>query len=179
VRACAFTENGINVYGNEVSFTTLSVGQTGPGGGIVFFDKGEFTDGWRYLEVTPTDQSTSTKWGCGGTEIGGTSGLVGTAKNNTNLIVAGCNQTGIAAKIANDLNLGGKTDWYLPSIGDLRVMYLNLHKNNLGNFNTSNRYWSSTESYGSYAWFFNFNGGDAGSFGSKGDTYYVRAVRAF
>ncbi|MEY4110410.1 MAG: hypothetical protein RLZZ46_765, partial [Bacteroidota bacterium] len=36
VRAYAVTENNISAYGNEVSFTTLSVGQTGPGGGLVF-----------------------------------------------------------------------------------------------------------------------------------------------
>ena len=179
VRAYATTENGINVYGNEVSFTTLSVGQTGQGGGIVFFDKGEFTDGWRYLEVAPTDQSTDAKWGCYGTEIGGTSGLVGTAKNNTNLIVSGCSETGIAAKIANDLNLGGKTDWYLPSIGDLSVMYNNLHKNNLGNFNTSANYWSSSEVSGNSAWSFYFDGGNAYIGLNKNYTYYVRAVRAF
>ncbi len=28
------------------------IGDTGPAGGIVFYDKGDDTDGWRYLEGT-------------------------------------------------------------------------------------------------------------------------------
>ncbi len=32
------------------------IGDTGPAGGIVFYDKGYYSDGWRYLEATPRDQ---------------------------------------------------------------------------------------------------------------------------
>lgn len=31
------------------------VGKTGPAGGYIFYDKGEYSDGWRYLEAAPAD----------------------------------------------------------------------------------------------------------------------------
>ncbi|GHU02575.1 hypothetical protein FACS1894147_04730 [Spirochaetia bacterium] len=38
---------------------TYRVGDRGPGGGIIFYDKGEFSDGWRYLEVVPVRQESA------------------------------------------------------------------------------------------------------------------------
>ena len=178
-RAYAVTENNISAYGNEVSFTTLSVGQAGPGGGIVFFNKGNSTGGWQYLETATSDQSTSSEWGCSGTSIPGTQLTVGSGEANTSLIVAGCNEASFAAKICNDLVSGGQTDWFLPSRDELNLMYKNLHTNNQGNFDTSSRYWSSTEyDANDFAWIFHFLYGDAGST-NKYHTTYVRAVRAF
>ena len=88
IRAYAITENNISAYGNEVSFTTLSIGQTGPSGGIVFFDKGNSNGGWQYLECPSYDQSTGIAWGCHGLSIPGTQLTVGSGEANTNLIVA-------------------------------------------------------------------------------------------
>jgi len=179
VRAYAVTENNISAYGNEVSFTTLSVGQAGPGGGIVFFNKGNSTGGWQYLETAKSDQSTASAWGCVGTSIPGTQLAVGSGEANTSLIVAGCSEASFAAKLCNDLVSGGQTDWFLPSRDELNLMYKNLHTNNQGNFNTSSVYWSSTEHDFDYAWYFNFTNGDANSSLGKYNTVYVRAVRAF
>ena len=180
VRAYAITENNIYAYGNEVSFTTLPTGQTGPGGGIVFFDKGNNSGGWQYLESVPSDQSAGIEWGCSGTSIPGTQISVGSGEANTALIVAGCNETTFAAKLCADLNLGGQTDWFLPSMDELNLMYRNLHVNGVGGFDTSYDHWSSSESSG--------GGGYARTFGCgygwsndnlKNWTYYVRAIRAF
>ena len=178
VRAYAVTENNISAYGNEVSFTTLSVGQAGPGGGIVFFNKGNSTGGWQYLETATSEQSTASEWGCYGTSIPGTQLTVGSGEANTSLIVAGCNEASFAAKICDNLSLGGQTDWFLPSSDELNLMYKNLHTNNQGNFNTSADYWSSTEADGGDAWYFYFDDGSAYNFG-KNASNYVRAVRAF
>ena len=38
------------------------IGATGPAGGLVFYDKGAVSDGWRYLEAAPVDQSTGIQW---------------------------------------------------------------------------------------------------------------------
>ncbi|MDB4655550.1 DUF1566 domain-containing protein [Flavobacteriales bacterium] len=178
VRAYAVTENNIFAYGNEVSFTTLSVGQAGPGGGIVFFDKGNTIGGWQYLETAASDQSTGIEWGCDGTLISGTQLTVGSGEANTALIVSGCNEASFAAQLCNDLTLGGQSDWFLPSRDELNLMYRNLHVNNQGNFNISAYYWSSTEFNAYYAWNFAFDPGPDGN-NSKYSTYYVRAVRAF
>lgn len=178
VRAYAVTENNISAYGNEVSFTTLSVGQAGPGGGIVFFNKGNSTGGWQYLETATSDQSTGIVWGCYGTSIPGTQLTVGSGETNTSLIVAGCNEASFAAKLCNDLVLGGQSDWFLPSRDELNLMYKNLHTNNQGNFGINSYYWSSTENGSDGAWTFNFDNGDANG-GNKDYAYYVRSVRAF
>jgi hypothetical protein len=176
VRAYAITENNISAYGNEVSFQTLPVGEMGPGGGWVFFNKGNMDGGWQYLEVAPTDQSTGSQWGCNGTSIPGTSLLVGAGENNTNLIMANCPSAPAAGLCAN-LSLGGQTDWFLPSRDEMNLIYRNLHVNGIGGIGTS-YYWSSSE-YGSYdAWgFLFFNGRTYNN--NKSYTYYVRAVRAF
>ena len=176
-RAYAVTENNISAYGNEVSFTTLSVGQTGPGGGIVFFNKGNTTGGWQYLETATSDQSTGITWGCAGISIPGTQPTVGSGEANTSLIVAGCNEASFAAKICNDLVSGGQSDWFLPSYDELNLMYKNLHTNNQGNFNNST-YWSSVDSNSSYAYYANFGNGFVMD-NAKSFAFYVRAVRAF
>ena len=178
-RAYAVTENNISAYGNEVSFTTLSVGQAGPGGGIVFFNKGNSMGGWQYLETATSDQSTASEWGCIGTSIPGTHPTVGSGEVNTSLIVAGCNEASFAAKICDNLSLGGQSDWFLPSIDELNLMYVNLHFNNQGNFNTSSWYWSSSEESADNVTVFGFDIGQAYYTVPKNYTNYVRAVRAF
>lgn len=178
VRSYAVTENNISVYGNEVSFNTLSVGQTGPSGGLVFFDKGNTNGGWQFLESAISDQSNGIAWGCDSTSIPGTQRTVGSGAANTNLIVAGCNDPSFAAKLCDNLTLGGQSDWFLPSVTELNLMYKNLHQNSLGNFNLFNLYWSSSDIDIFSAFGFGFSNGYLGG-PNKSSTRYVRAVRAF
>ena len=40
---------------SKVGSAKYIVGGAGPAGGIIFYDKGEYSDGWRYLEAAPAD----------------------------------------------------------------------------------------------------------------------------
>lgn len=188
VRSYALTDNNLTVYGNEISFTTPSVGQTGPGGGIVFFDKGNNDNGWQYLECSP-DEYTSISWGCDNTNIVGVFQTVGSGESNTNLIVAaGCNDVPNAAKLCDELNAGGQSDWFLPSLHELNLIYKNLYSYNIGNFsNGSGIYWSSSgDDYLGYAgngdgaWsiYFRETPSESRIYG-RGNTFRVRAIRAY
>jgi hypothetical protein len=185
VRAYAVTENNIRVYGNEVSFNTLSIGQTGPGGGIVFFNKGNNTGGWQYLESSNSDQSTGIEWGCSGTSIPGTQVNVGSGKANTNLIVAACSDASFAAKLCDNLTLNGQNDWFLPSRDELNLMYKNLHQYSQGNF-VGRQYWSSTEhatpwssGHATACHFADGKFDGESGFYFKTNRFYVRAIRAY
>ena len=158
--------------------TTYSLRDIGPAGGLIFYDKGSVSDGWRYLEAAPSDQSTSAPWGCYGTLISGADGTaVGTGEQNTIDIEAGCTIPGIAADICANLCLGDYSDWFLPSKGELYLMYENLKVSEVGGF-ADYGYWSSSEFDGDGAWVqYFFNG--AQLYDNKDYMYRVRPVRAF
>lgn len=181
---------------NYVFFTvdlSLAVGETGPAGGIIFYDdEADGTDdipGARYLEAAPSDQSTGTVWGGFGTYVDGTLTAIGTGETNTNAIVAAygnaepdADRTDYAAKLCNDLELGGYDDWFLPSRDELNLMYQ--QKGVIGGF-TSGSYWSSSEGSQYGAWYQLFGTGLQDGYGAKfdggtvGTGRRVRAVRAF
>jgi hypothetical protein len=161
---------------------TYTIGDTGPAGGLIFYDKGIYFDDWRYLEAAPSDQDYAedytVEWGCYRTLINGADGtVVGTGEQNTIDIEAGCTTAGTAADICANLSLGGYSDWFLPSKDELNLMYENLKVAGVGGF-ANNFYWSSSEKYDKNAWYQNFYVGLQFSFG-KYNAIRVRAVRAF
>jgi hypothetical protein len=110
-------------------------------------------------------------------DIPNTSTAVGTGATNTANIVAVCAQRPIAASVCADLVLNGYSDWYLPSFGEVQLMYYRLHLQGLGGFG-GGLYWSSSQYDPNYAWFRGFGNGSVGSDGKNGYDQ-VRAVRAF
>jgi hypothetical protein len=161
-----------------------AVGDTGPAGGIIFYVKGDNSDGWRYLEAAPASTEwPAAKWGTDGTAIPGARGIaVGTGKQNTAAIIAvqGTGST-YAAQLCDDLTSGGFSDWFLPSKDELALMYTNLRNQGLGDFAAtppSAPYWSSSEVDAKSAWFRVFDD-DFYFYGPKSYANVVRAVRAF
>ena len=171
-------------YADEINAQDkiYKVGDKGPAGGWVFYDKGKYSDGWRYLESAPVDQSAGVKWGCYSTPIPGAKGTaIGTGKANTDAIVKNCEELSIAAKIAVSYRGGDKSDWFLPSKDELYLMYVNLYKSGVGGFTdtfTSGAYWSSSENDDTTSWKQYFSNGSQSNFG-KGVFRRVRAVRVF
>jgi hypothetical protein len=168
---------------------TCVVGDTGPGGGIVFY-VGSFTASGtacnttcRYLEAAPADSSPGIAW-CSdtatllGTTVGGGTGAIGNGPANTALMLATCT-SGAANSAVSYISPNNTADWFLPSKGELNLMYTNLHRATpaLGGFATA-FYWSSSENFAYVAWnqYF-YNGNQYYDF--KYYAYYVRPVRAF
>jgi hypothetical protein len=123
------------------------IGQRGPAGGIVFYDKGGYSDGWRYLEAAPGDFTTTLAWALYDSSISGLGRGIDTGKSNTEKIIAQLEQFNYpqtAAVLCWTLEMNGYRDWFLPSIDELNLLYQNLYKSGRGGFNANNVYWSST-----------------------------------
>ena len=214
-----------------------AVGDTGPGGGVVFYVAStNFTStgsdcntACKYLEAAPADQSAGIVWAttaafcynAGGTTStnncqtnsiysGDTTaqaasrtaataigkGMANTDQVHARLTTAGSAATSTyAAGIAFAFTNNSKTDWYLPSKDELNQMCKwqrgvawtsdatvctggTLNSGRGASGFSSVGYWSSSESAASSAWLQHFNVGIQDSY-SKGDTLYVRPVRAF
>jgi methionine-rich copper-binding protein CopC len=177
------------------------VGDTGPGGGEVFFTSGLGSS--KYMEVGPTtwydSAARQTFTWCAGKETQaipgpGTGGSRGIGAANTARIASFCSPNGAAYWITQRNaggGIGGKTDWFLPTKAELNFLCLyarqlpedagtctNANPLRSGFLNQS--YWSSTEHNWKYVWYQNFiNGGQAYFDGAKGLSLYVRPVRAF
>ncbi|MFM7080197.1 MAG: hypothetical protein ACKOYC_10465 [Bacteroidota bacterium] len=155
VRGFAITENNLCVYGEQLTVLTTTIGQAGPAGGTVFFDKGDTIGGWRYLEVAPWDQSANSPWGCVGLDIfpqslglASTDGFgfdVGSGEALTDSIVTQCGDPVFAAKVCADLVLGGLDDWFLPTL--IEADFLNQNLANTSNPFNLFGYWTSWESF--------------------------------
>ncbi|MCP4265002.1 MAG: DUF1566 domain-containing protein [Candidatus Brocadiaceae bacterium] len=164
-----------------VSFTSsgsedalYAIGDDGPAGGKVFY----VTDsGLHGMEAAPADQSTGAAWGCFGSEIAGADGqTIGTGAQNTDdILLAGCQTAADATWTADAYKLNGYDDWYLPSIGDLNLLYQ--QKTVVGGF-ANDGYWSSSETSSNYAWYQYFPTSSQSNHGKNG-ALRVRAVRSF
>lgn len=156
----------------------LKAGDTGPAGGLIFYDKGGVSDGWRYLEATPKDLSAGTQWYNGNYTRIRTSTALGTGKANTDAIAAAQSEGIYAASLCKNLTLNGFSDWFLPSKDELNLMYLNLKKTGLHEFGDY-WYWSSSQISDRSVWIQGFSYGINQEMDAKDITEAVRAVRAF
>jgi hypothetical protein len=140
-------------------------------------------NGLHGLIAATADQSTGVGWFAGTlTNTIAIANGVGAGKANTAAVIASQGAgdwTTYAARICNEysVTVGGVTygDWYLPSIFELNLLYL--QKNVVGGFYPT-WYWSSNENDGGLAWARVFSTDFQNTF-YKAVTSRVRAVRAF
>ena len=167
----------------SVSFaqeTLYSIGDIGPAKGLIFYDKGVFSNGWRYLEAAPLETEVKAYWGGYREDLSGTSPMIGSGKRNTEIIIGRLKllgELGRAAQLCTNLEFEGFSDWFLPSKDELDLMYKILKRNNLGNFH-NDRYWSSTQFSRDQSYYVKFNNGNH-SLSHKDQQRRVRAIRAF
>jgi hypothetical protein len=185
---------------------TYNVGDTGPGGGIVFYvhQNGTFASigsdcgsSCKYLEAAPADLEGKFEW-CSDTEselnVSSTTRAIGAGMANTTSADAVC--TSGAIQIAADYSNNGKTDWHLPSKYELNELCKYAGQETTGGPNvactaesgslrtgfSADYYWSSSEYSATLAWsqFFGYgNRDDSTAYGTKTITSRVRPVRAF
>ena len=147
--------------------------KSGPAGGYIFYDKGYYSEGWRYLEAAPTDLGGGMQWGAYGyfTHNSANKKIGSGLENSLNIVNFhdnleklypdkfdfyiypnnySLNSDGsVAAKscLEYEIKYSGKiiNDWYLPSLDELIQMYKILTRQGLGDFYFNFPYWSSTE----------------------------------
>lgn len=167
-----------------------TIGQTGPGGGLVFITPtttGNTTG--KYFEAAPSGWSGSgtdpTGKYCAVSSLhsGALGTAIGTGQANTIAVASDCVSI---ADTATALVLNGKNDWFIPSLDELHEMYSKLFKatpTSLGGF-TGVNYWSSsdhatTSGYALQGWFGSTDGIVGWGFTDETGNYSYRPVRSF
>ena len=134
-----------------------------------------------YIIMDLADLSTA-QWGLNGTDVTNAESTWD-GFTNTAAIVSTPGSGGFAASICDTSTNGGKTDWYLPSIDELSMIWQNRFLINLNQGVTPGfvplnylNYWSSTEFAAGSAWALHFYYGSTNTYG-KNLINSVRAVR--
>jgi LPXTG-motif cell wall-anchored protein len=179
------------------------VGDTGPGGGTIIYVDLSLPEGSQFYEaacdgwVNNCDGISAdfeAKWGCETEDIGAINGtLIGSGEENSAEILAGCQEEGIAARVADQYSNNGFDDWFLPSRDELNAMCkwafgdtVNeiCNNNGLGGLSVvhgnfaAGRYWASTAKFNQQAYRQKFSDGQQGN-NIKQSVYYVRPIRSF
>jgi hypothetical protein len=166
--ATVYTITGTNASGSATQSFTLTVspviytvGQTGPGGGTIFYYNSagfacgiSLTSTCNYLEVAPDSNFRRLNWSS--TSLQNTSTLnstgtaIGTGHRNTALVVAaGATESTTSAIACTDqyVSPNGTSDWFLPSKDEMTSLSDANAANLLGGFflNPSD-HWTSSQS---------------------------------
>jgi len=166
--------NNAAVVDNNTCEYNYTIGSVGPAGGIIVYDKGFYSEGWRFLEVYSTDFTGS--WGCQGNNINGTQTGIGSGSQNTLIIAPSCGGIHAFALTLNEANF---SDWFIPSKDELSIIYNNQSLIPGLQYNGSAAYyWSSSEYNSAGAWQIYMANGSWSS-GLKNTDYSFRPIRRF
>jgi hypothetical protein len=187
----------VETFDATQSVGTYNVGDTGPGGGKIFYVAATpFVCGptleefCTYLEAAPTSGTNAWtdavyQWSGNttvpiGTTAQGTN--IGTGYANT-LAIDGQPSGGNTADIAATKALAYRgpnnlSDWFLPSKDELNELYLS-GVATVGEDVVANYHWSSSEDSANLAWLQAFTNGAQYNVIKGNFTHYVRPVRAF
>jgi TolB-like protein len=138
--------------------SVYKIGDTGPAGGLIFYDKGNNSGGWRYLEAAPANtdrEPINIASDSNDTAIARSKEFalirdrrLGAGKENTVMLMGIFEKFGgginSPAWICSNLEVNGFNDWYLPSLDELIMLYTNTYgKDGSGGFRSA-KYRSST-----------------------------------
>jgi hypothetical protein len=184
---------GWSEYAGRISGLPYKLGDTGPGGGKIFyyretgFTMTDTNEICHYLEAAPDDMTTQLAWISSeyiNTYIPDSETAIGTGRNNT-AVILGTDVAAPAALACKDYRgPNNLTDWFLPSKDELNELYNN--RTLLGNLveeaGTYTSYWSSSAYHndnGELAFSQDFFTGSQNVVYGRNYTFYVRAIRAF
>jgi hypothetical protein len=156
------------------------------GGGVIFHLWKDALGVEHGLIIDKTDLGTAQVWSnIDATLIGASAQSSWDGLSNSNAIVGQAGHTSSASALCLNSTNGGQSDWYLPSVQELNMLWNNYYTvaRSLTQISGATQlqttsYWSSTESAYIIAWGFNFASGDA-DYINKAIPRNVRAVRAF
>ncbi len=154
---------------------TLYAGLTPDGGVKMFTTRCDFGQTWDGSNCTGS--RASLQWN-NGTSSWTPTGYTGTTTGKSNsagiaaLVDAGSPHA--AAQNCENLNLNGNTDWYLPALGEVNVIYSS--RAVIRNFDTSGNYWAATEADSPRAYIVRFSDGTQ-TLDAKNASNRVRCVR--
>jgi hypothetical protein len=122
------------------------------------------------------------EWGPMGLDVPGTFTDLGYGLSNTDLILAATPGIKTAASVCRDLKLNGYNDWFLPSVGELRLLHDELFDSDWYCMDGGS-YWSSNQDYPFHAFEFSlgcefYEEGDCRTF-HKNEACYVLPIRSF
>ena len=167
-----------------LSTSGYAIGDIGPAGGYIFFENPNYaSDGWRYLEAAPFDQSAGARWGCFRRAIAGARATaIGAGRQNTADILRECTDPGVAAALCASLDVNGVKGWFLPSRDELAIMYRNLKTAGLGDFRDGGAvdnfsYWTSSQESADMSHHIDFADGGRQHYDDKDFPRRVRAIR--
>ena len=145
------------------------VGDTGPGGGLIFVVS---EDGCKGLEVSKKEFD-PVLYGCENTETRATYRTLLGGRVNTGILIDQTCETPAADSVVGWAWPNGQTDGWLPSVGEWIAIDQDLFSSG------STTYWTSTEDADNPQNAFQMNSDGSVSSIDKGDSTPLRAVRSF